>query len=86
MSKLVEKRKGYIDIYHGKHLDGGNSKGPVFEGQVKLDGKVLRFKCWRELGENFTKQERFSGYIFELEKEEDVLSQTDNKPKNGLPF
>jgi hypothetical protein len=71
MNNLREVKKGYIDIYHGKANSQGNDKAPVFEGQVKLeDGTIIRFKAWQESNSNYTKGERFSGYVYQTVKEE----------------
>ena len=67
MANITENKLGFIDIYHGKAKAQGNDKAPVFEGTLKLqDGKRIRFKAWRELKENITNNEVFSGYLYEL--------------------
>lgn len=67
---ITEKKLGFIDIYHGKAKAGGNSKAPDFEGQIKLtDGTIIRFKTWSELKEGLTNNQRFSGYLYQVEKE-----------------
>lgn len=67
---ITEKKLGFIDIYHGKAKAGGNSKAPDFEGQIKLtDGTIIRFKTWSELKEGFINNQRFSGYLYQVEKE-----------------
>lgn len=68
---IKEVKKGFIDIYHGKLKASGNPKAPDFEGQIKLsDGTRIAFKAWSELKENYTNNERFSGYLYELVREE----------------
>jgi hypothetical protein len=70
MSRLIENKLGYIDIYHGKVKADGNSKAPDFEGQIKLtDGTIIRFKTWSELKEGLTNNQRFSGYLYQLSQE-----------------
>jgi hypothetical protein len=67
---VKEIKKGFIDVYHGKAYNAGSAKAPIFEGQIKIDGKVTRFKLWSELKEGITNNERFSGYLYELERVE----------------
>lgn len=70
-NNIKEVKKGFIDIYHGKLKANGNSKAPDFEGQIKLlDGTKIRFKVWSELQEGITNNEKFSGYLYELVKDE----------------
>lgn len=72
MNNVKEIKKGFIDLYHGKAKANGNDKAPDFEGQVKLsDGTIIRAKLWKELRENVTNNERFSGYIYQIEKSEE---------------
>lgn len=68
-NNVIETKKGFIDIYHGKAKAGGSLKAPDFEGQIKLqDNTIIRFKAWSELKEGITNNERFSGYLYELVK------------------
>lgn len=70
MSDLVEKKLGFIDIYHGKAKAGGSAKAPHFEGTLKIEGIQYRFKAWCELKEGITNNEKFSGHIYQLERAE----------------
>lgn len=68
MSDFKENRKGFIDLYHGKAKANGSNTAPDLEGQIKIDGKPFRCKLWLEVKEGVTNNERFTGYVFELEK------------------
>ena len=66
MPNVKENKIGFIDLYHGKFKHEGNDKAQDLEGQIKINGVKYRCKIWLELQEGITKNEKFTGYIYEL--------------------
>lgn len=67
----VEKKLGYIDMFHCKKKAEGGSIGlPDFEGQIKTDKGVVFVKLWKESKPNVTNGEMLKGYIYKVEDED----------------